>query len=139
MTKALLVKTDKGYFMPLDDSLKKIQPGEVIEVELGKPQQRTSLQNNALHLYFRNASTSLNDAGFTVAKTLNKGLEMPWTEILFEQLIWKPVQLAQLGKKSTTQLTKHEVSNVYDIINLHLSTTRKIHIAFPSRETFNDK
>ena len=139
MTKALLVKTDKGYFMPVDDTLKNIQPGEVIEVELGKPQQRTSLQNNALHLYFRNASTSLNDAGFTVAKTLNKGLEMPWTEILFEQLIWKPVQLAQLGKKSTTQLTKHEVSNVYDIINLHLSTTRKIHIAFPSRETFNDK
>tara|TARA_R100001369_G_scaffold38479_1_gene64237 strand:+ start:157 stop:576 length:420 start_codon:yes stop_codon:yes gene_type:complete len=139
MTKALLVKTDVGYFMPVDDTLKNIQPGEVIEVELGKPQQRTSLQNNALHLYFRNASTSLNDAGFTVAKTLNKGLEMPWTEILFEQLIWKPVQLAQLGKKSTTQLTKHEVSNVYDIINLHLSTTRKIHIAFPSRETFNDK
>ena len=135
----MLVKTDKGYFMPVDDTLKNIQPGEVIEVELGKPQQRTSLQNNALHLYFRNASTSLNDAGFTVAKTLNKGLEMPWTEILFEQLIWKPVQLAQLGKKSTTQLTKHEVSNVYDIINLHLSTTRKIHIAFPSRETFNDK
>ena len=139
MIKALLVKTDVGYFMPVDDTLKNIQPGEVIEVELGKPQQRTSLQNNALHLYFRNASTSLNDAGFTVAKTLNKGLEMPWTEILFEQLIWKPVQLAQLGKKSTTQLTKHEVSNVYDIINLHLSTTRKIHIAFPSRETFNDK
>ena len=139
MTKALLVKTDRGHFLPIDNTFDSVGAGEVIQVELGNAKQRTSLQNNALHLYFRNASTSLNDAGFTVAKTLNKGLEMPWTEILFEQLIWKPVQLAALGKKSTTQLTKHDVSNVYDIINLHLSTTRKIHIAFPSRETFNDQ
>ena len=139
MSKALLVKTDKGHFLPVDNAFNSVAAGELIEVNFTKRDSRTLAQNNALHLYFRNASTSLNDAGFTVAKTLNKGLEMPWTEILFEQLIWKPVQLAALGKKSTTQLTKHDVSNVYDIINLHLSTTRKIHIAFPSRETFNDQ
>jgi len=132
MTKALLVKTDKGYFMPVDDTLKNIEPGEVIEVELGKPQQRTALQNNAIHKYFRLLSTSFNDAGFTVEKTLSKPLDMSWSETLIKELIWRPVMFAITDKKSSTDLTASEISVVYEEINKY-TASKGVHVPFPMR------
>tara|TARA_B100000809_G_scaffold152980_1_gene150360 strand:+ start:29 stop:445 length:417 start_codon:yes stop_codon:yes gene_type:complete len=136
MTKALLVKTDKGYFMPLDDSLKKIQPGEVIEVELGKPQQRTYLQNNAIHQYYRLLANAFNDAGFTVEKTLSKPLDISWSETLVKELIWRPVMSALTDKDSTSELVTSEVNVIYEEIN-NYTASKGVHVAFPSRETFN--
>ena len=132
MTKALLVKTDKGYFMPLDDSLKKIQPGEVIEVELGKPQQRTYLQNNAIHQYYRLLANAFNDAGFTVEKTLSKPLDMSWSAPLIKDLIWRPVMFAITNKKSSTDLTASEISVVYEEINKY-TASKGVHVPFPMR------
>ncbi|HQI26285.1 MAG TPA: hypothetical protein PLY95_03520 [Candidatus Paceibacterota bacterium] len=96
---------------------------------------RTLRQNNALHKYFEMASVALNDAGYDIKKTLNSKLEHPWNGERFKELIWRPVQEACLGKKSTTELCKaREIDIVYEVINKHLSEKYGIYVPFPSEE-----
>tara|TARA_R110000787_G_scaffold50059_2_gene119613 strand:- start:50 stop:463 length:414 start_codon:yes stop_codon:yes gene_type:complete len=133
MTKALLVKTDRGHFLPIDNAFNSVAAGELIEVNFTKRDSRTLAQNNALHLYFKHLSTALNDGGFTVEATLSKPLNMPWNENLVKELIWKPIQAQQTSETSTAKLNVIELSFIYDVLNDYLSTTKGIHVPFPSR------
>jgi len=132
----MLVKTHKGHFLPIGDSLSNVEPGEVIQFELEKPQQRTYLQNNAIHQYYRLLANAFNDAGFTVEKTLSKPLDMSWSDALVKELIWRPVMLALTNKSSTTELITSEVSIIYEEIN-NYTALKGVHVAFPSREVFH--
>ena len=93
---------------------------------------RSDQQNKAMHLYFTMLAQVLNDAGLDVRKTMKQDFELPWTEALVKELLWRPVQMAMLNKKSTTNLNKMEISDVYETINRHLSQTHGVHVAFPS-------
>lgn len=95
---------------------------------------RTPPQNRALHLFCRHMSEALNDAGLNVMATLKHDAEIPWNEHLVKELIWRPVQVAMYDKKSTTELNKLEVSDVYEVINRHLAEKHGIVVPFPSEE-----
>ena len=97
--------------------------------------QRTSQQNRALHLYFRQLADELNDRGLSVQETLKPDVSIDWNERLVKELLFRPVQQALLGKKSTTELTTKEIDEVFDIINRHLGEKFGISIEFPSIET----
>lgn len=95
---------------------------------------RTSRQNRALHLMFDQLAKELNGAGLDMRKTLKPEIDIPWSGDTVKEYLWRPVQQAQLQKKSTTELTTKEIDLVFDTINRHLGTKFGLYMAFPSIE-----
>jgi hypothetical protein len=95
---------------------------------------RSDQQNKAIHLFCRLLADALNDAGLDVRKTMKQDFDLPWTEKLVKELLWRPVQAAMLNKDSTTKLNKMEISDVYETINRHLAQTHGVSVPFPSHE-----
>jgi len=96
--------------------------------------QRTVRQNKALHVLFRLLAETLNDNGLDMRKTLKPGIDIPWSPESAKEYLWRPVQEAQLNKKSTTELTTKEIDEVFDTINKHLGEKFGVHVPFPSIE-----
>lgn len=96
---------------------------------------RTLTQNRALHKFFSELATELNDNGLTVNETLRQDIEIPWNETLIKELLWRRVQKAQLGKDSTTELTTKEIDLVFEVIAQYLAENHSIVIEFPSIQT----
>ena len=95
--------------------------------------QRTIQQNKALHKYFRMLADDLNAAGLDMRKTLKEDVEVPWTEELVKDHLWRPIQEAVVDKESTADLETPEVSRVFDVLNRHLGSKLGIHTPFPER------
>jgi len=96
--------------------------------------RRTQQQNKALHKYFRQLSEAFNEAGFSVMQVMRHDAEIPWTEELVKELIWKTVQQAMLNTDSTTDLDRKQVSEVYEVVQRHLAQTTGVHVEFPTEE-----
>lgn len=97
---------------------------------------RSSQQNRALHLWLGQLAKALQDKGVTlqdVVKEIRKTEIQPTMENL-KEVVWRPMQLALTAKESSTQLTKPEVTAVFDAINLFLAHRFEIHVPFPSHE-----
>jgi hypothetical protein len=105
-----------------------------MEVVLRSVSHRTNKQNNALHKFCELLAIALNDAGLDMKKTLKPDADIPWTKELVKEYIWKPVQKAAIGKKSTTEMSTLDPSQVYEIINRHMSEKHGISVPFPSEE-----
>jgi transcription elongation factor Elf1 len=100
-----------------------------------KTEKRTNQQNRALHKYFSLLSDSLNDAGFSVRKTLRNDIEIDWTQQLVKELLWRPVQLIITQKDSTTDLNKiEEITKIYDTLNRFLGEKTGVYVPFPSEK-----
>jgi hypothetical protein len=101
-----------------------------------QPTQRTINQNNALHKYLELVAEALDREGHTmqdVVKAIRRAEIRPTKEAL-KEVVWKPLQEIILSKKSTTELTKHEIDPVYEAMNKWLGQEFHIHIPFPNRE-----
>lgn len=97
--------------------------------------ERTSPQNRSLHLYFTHLAKELNDAGFNVQKLLKHTIEIDWNEKLIKELLWRPVQIALLGKNSTKDLEKvGEIEVVYEHINRYVGELAQVYVPWPSEE-----
>jgi hypothetical protein len=96
---------------------------------------RTNKQNKALHLMFTHLAQELNDAGLDMRKTLKPGVDIPWNGKTIKDYLWRPIQKAQLGKESTTELTTKEIDQVFEVICRHLGEKFGITIEFPSIES----
>jgi hypothetical protein len=102
--------------------------------------KRTNRQNNALHVLFKLLADELNEAGLDMRKTLKPGVEIPWTGDSVKEYLWRPIQQAQLNKKSTTELTTKEIDAVFDTINRHIGEKFGLFVPFPSiDEVINEK
>ena len=89
------------------DGVEKVQEvfGAVTSVKVGpKEEHLTDKQMDALHLWFRQLATALNDAGWDARKTLKEEFEIPWTEQMVKSLLWKTVQRIMLEKESVLPL-----------------------------------
>lgn len=95
---------------------------------------RTAQQNKALHVLFNLLAQNLNENSLDMRKTLKPGVEIPWTGRAVKEYLWRPIQEAQLDKKSTTQLTTVEIDQVFDTINKHLGEKFGLHVPFPTIE-----
>lgn len=94
--------------------------------------QRTLQQNKALHVLFTLLADELNTAGLDMRKTLKPGVDIPWNGKTVKEFLWRPIQQAQLGKESTTELTTKEIDEVFETINRHLGEKFGLHVPFPS-------
>jgi glycerol-3-phosphate dehydrogenase len=101
-------------------------------------EQRTLQQNKALHLFFEQVAEALNNAGLDMRKVMKPTFDIPWMKETVKEYLWKTVQDWQLGKKSTTELTKQEIDVVYETLNQHLAKLG-VHVPFPSLESEEER
>lgn len=97
-------------------------------------EKRTTRQNKALHLLYGMLADELNDSGLDMKKVLKPGVDIPWTKESIKEYIWRPIQEAQLNKKSTKDLTTKEIDEVFDTINRHLGEKFGVFVPFPSMD-----
>lgn len=98
------------------------------------PKQRTDQQNKAIHLYLTWVAREMCNMGLTmqdVVKKINK-VEITPTPQNLKEIVWREIQKAHLKKDSTTFLTKHEVSEIYEIMSMWLAKNFGIELPFPS-------
>lgn len=109
-----------------------------IEVDIRrKAKQRTDQQRKAIEVYCRNLADALNDAGLdqrAVMASMRDGVSLPWSQERVKDVLWREIQFAMLGKKSTTGLTTTEISAVYEPLNRWTAQTLGVSVQFPSRE-----
>lgn len=103
-----------------------------------KEQPRTKKQNDALHKYFEIVAEILNDAGLDMRAVLKPEIDIPWTTMNVKEFLWRPVQILQLRKESTTQLTTKEIDEVFETLNRHLAKFG-VHQPFPSLKAIADR
>ena len=100
--------------------------------------QRTNAQNDAIHLFLDRIASVANNAGYEMkiaSPLLNFDVDVPWTKESVKERIWRPLQKAKFpGRKSTTQLLRHEVSEIADVIIRHLGEKRGLVVKFPSKD-----
>lgn len=84
---------------------------------LSKEKMRTNKQNRAIHKYCDNLAAELNGVGATIGVEILTMKRQPFDMMLVKEHIWRPVQIALTGKKSTTKLNTIEVSQVYEKID----------------------
>lgn len=82
--------------------------------------QRTLQQNRSLHLFYTHLAEALNQSGYDMKRTLKETVDIPWTPDTVKKFLWKPIQEAQLGKESTTELTTKEIDEICDTLTRHL-------------------
>lgn len=97
---------------------------------------RTSLQNRALHLFFRFIAENLNEFTSFHYKGLTQDFEISYTESIVKEYIWRPLQVALFGKTSTTKLTTQDINTMIDIFNKFFSE-KGINLTFPCWESYS--
>jgi hypothetical protein len=86
-----------------------------------------------MHTWFSLIADTLNEAGLDQRIVLQAyKLDVPWSAEVIKETMWRRVQTAMYGKRSTTKLTTDEVTKIYDVINKFLGDNFKVHIPFPS-------
>lgn len=103
-----------------------------VDLEPVKAKKRTTRQNNSLHLYCSMVAKALNSAGLDMVTVLAEGTEIPWSDNLVKEHIWRKVQIAMIEKESTTDLTTAECSPIYDVVNRYLADRFGITVLWPS-------
>jgi len=94
---------------------------------------RTAQQRKAIEVYCRLVGDALNDAGLDMRHVLTKRVDIPWTQPLVKEYIWRDVQEPIVDHRKTSGLEPAQVSEIYDVINRFLSTKFKLkYIPFPS-------
>ena len=129
-----IINSEQSLNAYMDHLRSQFNNHKYLRVKLNTGKQRTLTQNAALHKYCDLLSKALNDAGLDMQTVLAEGTSIPWSEAKVKEDIWRTVQIAATGKKSTTELLASEVSQIYEIVNRHISSTFGIFVPFPSKD-----
>jgi len=121
----------KAFAVDENYNMKPIEDG-VFDVKGKKQDIRTLQQNKAIHKFFSLLADELNSRELTIPKVLK--IDTYWTETAVKEQLWRPIQQTMLNKKSTAQLKKDEISNVYDALNSALFHKLRVSVPFPSYE-----
>lgn len=131
----IALKKEFGQLIPYSEADKKsldtLSDGAVYEVDIKNMDIRTLQQNRALHKYFAILASVLNSSGQEITKVIK--VDTTWSETSVKELLWRPVMMQQLNKRSTAKLTKEEVAQVYDTLNRALSLRCGVSVEFPNR------
>ncbi len=105
-------------------------------------EKRTSQQNKAIHLWYRQLAEALNREGHDVnkiIKAMKEGVSLSFSELLVKEVLWRPIQEALYGKKSTTELLKQEeIDKIVEVLVRFLGENMGMIIPiFPSKENKN--
>ena len=98
-----------------------------------KDTTRSDRQNNAMHLWFRQIAIELNDAGYWVRHPFSDTFEIPFTETLVKETLYKPVVKSMYNKSTTTKLTPSELSEAAEVLIRWLSEHKQVYVPFPQQ------
>lgn len=100
-----------------------------------KKNTRTTRQNSALHLLFTIISSQLNEMGIEYQYFGLKGkvMSMMHTPHIVKEFVWRPIQMALYGIKSTTKINTEQINEIVDVLAKFFSE-KGIVIQFPSKE-----
>jgi vancomycin resistance protein YoaR len=96
-------------------------------------QQRTKVQNRAMHKLFTELGNKLNELGLDARLILKDNYQIWWTPEMIKRDLWKPLQKAMLNKEHTADLYTDEVSKVYEQLAKIIGEKRGVEIEFPSQ------
>lgn len=134
MTKPVIINSDQSLNAYIEYLKSQYGKHKYLKISVSNGKQRTLTQNASIHKYCSLLSESFNDAGLDMQAVLSEGASIPWSEDKVKDDIWRKVQIALTGKKSTTDLLKEEVSQVYEVVNRHIASTFGIFVPFPSKK-----
>ena len=78
---------------------------------------------------------ALNDVGYEMKAVLAvKEVDVPWTKESIKEVLYRPIMVAMLDKRSTAEMDTKEVSDVWDVLNRHLGEHFGVNLPFPSDE-----
>lgn len=111
--------------------------GRKIYIEVGyETRQRTGKQNSSLHVGLDILADELNKAGLDMRTVLKQEIAIPWNGDTCKEYLYRPLMTAMLLKKSTTELTKDQISEVWEVLMRELGEKHEVeYIPFPSKET----
>lgn len=115
------------------------ETGQIVELGLYK-YTRSTLQNDSLHLYCKLIAEALNNAGYSysiVSILTGELTEIPFTMEIIKESLWRAIQIASFGIKSTTKITSREINQIIDIITDFLAQ-KGIRVDFPNKNRIID-
>lgn len=139
MTRPTIINSEQSLNAYIDHLKSQFEKHKYLRVSISTGKQRTLTQNASIHKYCSLLAESFNDAGLDMQAVLSEGTSIPWSEEKVKDDIWRKVQIALTGKKSTRDLLKEEVGQVYEVVNRHISSTFGLFVPFPSKENMNVK
>lgn len=109
-------------------------------MQITTEKQRSQLQNNSLHLWLTMVADQLNSMGLDVRQVLakSKRQEIPWTPEAVKTHLWKPVQEAYMGEKSTTRASTTDYPAIYEILNKTFGQQFGFHVPWPSKGSIGE-
>lgn len=128
-----IIDRDSARSRFIEDFYRLYDIHKYIEAVLLFGKQRTSSQQKALEVYCRLVAQELNRKGITFEVFFKEGYQVPWSQGLVKDEVWRPVQRAIVGKESTTEPCTIEYPKIYDRINDKLAR-HGIHVPWPEKE-----
>lgn len=95
----------------------------------------------ALHKWFKLIAEALNDGGLTLKPFLEKvdyRMDIPWTDTMVKEVLYKPILERQTNKESTTKMTPRQALEVEKALEWWLSTHTGVYVEFPHEEKKNE-
>ncbi len=143
-----------------------VDNGVIIDIK-NVTSKRTVTQNASLHKLCDLVSIKLNEAGYTFWHVMDRRIKkvmdryassqqeetiailndleqatfrkkVSWSTLLVKDFIWRPIQIATLGKDSSTKLETDECSKVYEEFNIAMAGFG-IHVPWPNKENMRDE
>jgi hypothetical protein len=105
-----------------------------LEITIKTGKQRTNLQNAALHKYLGLLADALNDAGLDMKKTLKTEVDIPWTQDLAKEYLWRPIQKSLTGLDSTTRPDTKQYPYIYEVLSRHMAEKFGVVVLWPCKE-----
>jgi len=96
--------------------------------------QRSDKQRKALEVYCKLLAERLNAAGYDMRMMLLPGVDIPWSQDRVKEFLWRPLQMAVTGHKSSTKPEKKQYIEIYEILNRHTAQKRGISLPWPCKE-----
>lgn len=130
MSKTVVINSAVSLASAMTMLAEEFREHKYVEIEIRqRAKQRTLTQNRALHLFLGQLCDVLNDAGLDMRAVLKQDVELPWTVENAKEYLWRPIQEALTGKRSTTEITTVEPTVIHETLARHLG--EKLGIACP--------
>lgn len=133
----LTVNSDKSLNEAISALCQQYREHPYMEVDIAVGErQRSDQQRKAIEVYCNELAKAMNAAGLdqrAVLASMREGVEIPWSQDRVKDTLWREVQKAMLDKTSTTNLSRQEVSQVYETLNKWTSQTLGVSVPFPER------
>jgi hypothetical protein len=136
MAEEWIVNSDlskKLYLEHLDKMYK--EHGHLItKMKTGK--QVSGKQFRAMHVFIRDVVAELRDRGITTTEFFDEGFDLPWTEQIFKNECWKPLQKAIMEDnktKSTKDQTKDIPGKVHEVLSRKFASWG-FHVPWPEKK-----